>query len=185
MKNMHLLLRTIWHFFVSSRQAATSLWAHTSVRMRAWPTDIDIAGHINNGMYFSLMDLGRFDLMMRSGMWKAIRARKWTPVMSAETISFRKSIELWQKYTMETRVIGFDERAMYFEQCMVVDGDVYVRAFMAMRLVHKGKPVSNAELFALVGEPPADLVLPDWIHTWRADVALPGARKPAPFSWSR
>ncbi|POC79142.1 4-hydroxybenzoyl-CoA thioesterase, partial [Vibrio vulnificus] len=46
---MHLLLRTIWHFFVSSRQAAASLWSHTSVRMRAWPTDIDIAGHINNG----------------------------------------------------------------------------------------------------------------------------------------
>ncbi len=68
---------------------------------------------------------------------------------------------------------------------MVADGDVYVRAFMAMRLVSKRGPVTNEELFAEIGEPPADLVLHEWIHTWRADVALPGARKPAPFSWSR
>ncbi|AJT42072.1 acyl-CoA thioesterase [Psychromicrobium lacuslunae] len=181
---MHLFLRTLFHLFLAARRSALSLWGHSSVKMRAWPTDIDIAGHINNGMYFSLMDLGRFDLMIRSGMWQKVRDRGWTPVMSAETISFRKSLKLWQRYTMESRVIGFDERAMYFEQCMVVDGEIYARAFMAMRLVGRGRPVTNQELFEVIGEPPADLVLPEWIHGWRSEVALPGARKPAPFGWT-
>lgn len=85
---------------------------------------------------------------------------------------------------MESRVLGFDAKAMYFEQCMVVKGQIYVRAVMAMRLVdRKGRPVPNADLFELIGAPPADLQLPEWVDSWRADTALPGARKPAPFTW--
>ncbi|WP_394940248.1 acyl-CoA thioesterase [Psychromicrobium sp. YIM B11713] len=181
---MHLLFRTLLHLFLSYRRTPLSLWGHSSIKLRAWPADIDLYGHVNNGRYFSLMDLGRVDLMIRSGIWKKLQQKGWRPVMSAETISFRKSLKMWQRYTMESRLIGFDDRAMYFEQCMVVSGEIYVRAFMAMRVVGGGKPVTNQELFEVIGQPPADLVLPEWLHGWRSDVSLPGTRKPAPFNWS-
>ena len=147
-------------------------------------TDIDIAMHINNGMYFSLFDLGRFELMVRSGAWGVIRKNKWTPVVQAETVTFRKSIVLNQRFTQETRIIGMDERCIYFEQRMVADGEIYAQATIATRMVSKKGPVANQEIIAAVGEDvPADLVLPEWIERWRENTALPGARRPAPHQW--
>jgi acyl-CoA thioesterase FadM len=181
---MHLLLRTLMLLFTSSRRSPLGVWEESSLPLRVLPTDIDIAMHVNNGMYFSLMDLGRFDLMVRSGIWTRMRKRGWSPVAAGETIAFRKSLQLWQRYTIETRIIGLDTKAIYFEQRMVVDGEIYARAHIATRLVRKGKPVTQEEIIAEFGAPPADLELPDWIHEWRENNALPGARRPAPHVWA-
>ena len=181
---MHLLLRTLLLLLKSTRRPPLSIWDSSSLPLRVLPTDIDIALHVNNGMYFSLMDLGRFDLMARSGTWQAMRRRGWTPVVAGETIAFRRSLQLWQQYTIETKVIGLDEKAIYFEQRMVVDGEIYARGHIATRLVSKGKPVSQAEIIREFGAPPAHLELPEWIHEWRETNALPGARRPAPHAWA-
>lgn len=180
---MHLLLRTLLLLFTSSRRPRLDVWDNSSLPMRVLPTDVDIAVHVNNGMYFSLMDLGRFDLLVRSGIWQKMRRRGWNPVASGETISFRKSLQLWQHYTIETRIIGLDTKAIYFEQRMVAGGEIYARAHIATRLVCKGRPVSQDEILAEFGEPPAGLELPAWIHEWRENNALPGARRPAPHAW--
>ena len=160
------------------------MWDESSLPLRVLPTDIDIAMHVNNGMYFSLMDLGRFDLMVRAGIWDRMRRRGWTPVVSGETIAFRKSLQLWQSYTIESRIIGLDSKAIYFEQRMVAGGEIYARAHIATRLVDKGRPVSQEDILAEFGAPPASLDLPEWIHEWRENNALPGARKHAPHFWS-
>jgi len=181
---MHLLLRTLLLLFTSARRSRLSVWEESSLPLRVLPTDIDIAMHVNNGMYFSLMDLGRFDLMVRAGIWDRMRRRGWTPVVSGETIAFRKSLQLWQRYTIESRIIGLDSKTIYFEQRMVADGEIYARAHIATRLVCKGRPVSQEDILAEFGAPPAALDLPEWIHEWRENNALPGARKPAPHFWS-
>jgi hypothetical protein len=84
---MHLLLRTLLLLFTSSRRPPLTVWDGSSLPLRVLPTDIDIAMHVNNGMYLSLMDLGRFDLMVRSGVWKRMRRRGWGPVVAAETVT--------------------------------------------------------------------------------------------------
>lgn len=180
---MHLLLRTLILLLRSSRRPPLTVWDSSSLPLQVLPTDIDIAMHVNNGMYLSLMDLGRFDLMVRSGVWKRMRRRGWGPVVAAETITFRKSVQLWQRYTIETRIIGLDAKAIFFEQRMVSDGEIYARAYIATRLVTKGGPVSQEDILREFGEPPADLVLPEWIHQWRASSTLPGSRTPAPHGW--
>ena len=103
---------------------------------------------------------------------------------AGETITFRRSLQLWQRYTIETRIIGMDAKAIYFEQRMVVDGEIYARAYIATRLVSRGRPVSQEEITAEFGAPPAELQLPDWIHEWRENNALPGTRRPAPHAWA-
>jgi acyl-CoA thioesterase FadM len=181
---MHLLLRTLLQLFRSARRPRLSIWEASSLPLRVMPTDIDIAMHVNNGMYLALMDLGRFDLMVRSGVWAIIRRRRWAPVVSAETVAFRKSLQLWQQYTIETKVLGLDDKAIYFEQRMVSDGEIYARAYVATRLVSKRGPVPIAEIVAEAGQPPADLELPGWIPEWRESNGLPGARQPATHAWA-
>jgi acyl-CoA thioesterase FadM len=180
---MHLIFRTMLQLLLSRRRPALGIWDSSSVTLRVLLTDIDIAMHMNNGMYFSVFDLGRFDLMVRSGVWAQMRRRRWSPVAAGETISFRKSLQLGQLYAIETRIIGLDERAIYFEQRAVADGEIYARAFIATRLVSGSGPVGNEEIVAAFGAPPEDLVLPEWIHEWRLNNTLPSTRRPAPHSW--
>lgn len=181
---MHLLLRTLSWLIVSRRRPPLSIWDTSTVPMRARLTDIDIARHINNGMYFSLFDLGRFDLLVRAGMWDVMRKRRWSPVVQAETITFRKSVVLGQRFTQETRILGMDEKCIYVEQRIVADGEILVRAYIATRLLSRWGPVSNEDILAALGEQlPADREVPAWLHEWRERTALPGSRKPAPHLW--
>jgi len=107
---MHLLLRTLLMLLRSAKRPPLSVWDSASLTLRVLPTDTDIAMHVNSGMYFSLMDLGRFDLMVRSGTWQKMRRRGWSPVAAGETIAFRRSLQLWQQYTIETRLSGWMPR---------------------------------------------------------------------------
>ena len=38
------------------------------IRVTTLPTDIDLLRHMNNGRYLSLFDLGRWDLLVRTGL---------------------------------------------------------------------------------------------------------------------
>ena len=117
-----------------------------------------------------------------------MRRNKWSPVVQSEQITFRRSINLWQQYTLETKMLGTDDKSVWFEQRFVVDGEIYVRAYVATRLVSKDGPVSNEDILRAVeqelGQPnPDGRQIPDWLHAWRVDAALPSSRKPAPHSW--
>lgn len=186
---MHMILRTVLILSRARRalrrRGATDPYAVSRLRLRVLPTDLDILKHVNNGVYFSLFDLGRFDLLMRSGMWSTFAERGWYPVVAAETITFRKSLTLWQRFTVETRILGFDEKAFYLEHRAVVKGEVYTRAFIRARFLKKsGGTVGVDELLEAIGHDPArDLSVPDWLVQWGQDAALPSTRQSAPSLW--
>ncbi|MGO3886501.1 MAG: acyl-CoA thioesterase, partial [Mycetocola sp.] len=186
---MHLFFRTIlviWKARRRSRRGETvDPRAVSRLRLRTLPTDIDLLGHMNNGVYLSIFDLGRYDQMIRSGLWQPIRDRGWYPVVSSETISFRRSLELWQRFEIETRIIGVDDRAAIVEQRIVVEGEVYTRALIRARfLAKRGGPVPIDELMGAIGMRADDLPpLPEWVREWARASALPGSRQPAPSTW--
>jgi len=93
------------------------------IRLRTLPTDIDLLGHMNNGRYASLFDLGRFDLLTRTGIWQTMGERGWYGVVASETVTFRKSLQLWQRFTVETRIIGHDDKSVFQMHRAVVDGE--------------------------------------------------------------
>ena len=53
-------------------------------------------------------------MLVRSGIWSIVNKRGWYPVVVAETISFRKSLTLWQRFDVESRVLGSIEIADRF-----------------------------------------------------------------------
>ena len=76
---------------------------------RVWPGDLDTSRHMNNGRYWTLMDLGRTDLMLRTGLWRSVLRRRWTPVVATGAIRFRSELRLWQTFRLETRIVGWDD----------------------------------------------------------------------------
>jgi acyl-CoA thioesterase FadM len=180
---VHLLFRT---FLVWLRRSGPRLDVHDVGRIsfRVLPTDLDVLGHMNNGVYLSIMDLGRMDLLQRSGTWARFARAGYYPVIANETISFRKSLQPWQRFTVETRIVGYDARAVYIEQRAVVGGEVYARAVIRGRFIKKGGGTATvAELSAVTGIDTTELVVPQWIERWSADVALPSTGSAAPSEW--
>ncbi len=154
------------------------------VRLTTLPTDIDLLMHMNNGRYASLFDLGRFDLLIRTGIWDAMNARDWYAVVASESVTFRKSLELWQRFTVESRILGHDDKAVYQIHRAVVGGEVYAEMIVRARFLRKsGGVVNTDELFAALGRPDDTPPLPQWITDWAAGSALPSTKAPAPSVW--
>ena len=183
---MNLWLRLIWAL-VSWRSRGRLSWqAVGSRQFRVWPTDLDIFNHMNNGKFLSLLDLGRFDLLKRSGAWKAMGKRNWYPVVVAETITFRKSLSPWMRFAIESKVAGWDDQSMYVEQRFVVSGEIYAQAFVRIRfLVNPRGIVTPAQVIELLGgwQGPVP-VLPEWVARWSVESSMPKGKEPAPSIWS-
>lgn len=179
-----MIFRTLLILLKARRRPRTSPWESTEITLRALPTDVDFLMHINNGQYFSLFDLGRFDMMVRSGLWAGARKRGWHPVVQAEQITFRKSVNFWTKFQIYTKLIGVDDRCFYIEHRVVVDGEIYVRAYVAGRLVGDNGPVTIEEILEMAAEnghpAPENFEVSEELKAWRREFALPASRKPAP-----
>lgn len=161
---MNLILRLLALPFLSRRRSGTSPLGPCRTPFRVWPTDLDILRHVNNGVYLSLMDLARVDLLNRAGYSVAIRKRGWYPVVTAETISFRRSLTLLQRFEIVTEVIGWDDRAFYLTQNFERDGVVVASAVVKARFLGRGgERVSPQAVMDLSSAPVEQPVLPEWV----------------------
>ena len=86
------------------------------LHMRVWPNDIDFNFHLNNARHLSIMDYGRVHLLARGGVLKAIIKARWMPVVGGVWITYRRSLPLWARYELKTRLVAWDNRFFYMEQ---------------------------------------------------------------------
>ncbi len=182
---MHFFFRTLLKSLRARFRSPLGVWDVGSTPFRVLPTDLDVLRHMNNGVYLSILDIARIDLMQRSGMWSVLRQRGWYPVVVSETISFRRSLELWQRFDVQTRVLGYDAKAMYVEQRFVVGGEIFARAYIRARFLKRsGGIVTVDELLEIAGPAPDDGRMPPWLPAWGVDAQLPPSKAPAPSVWA-
>lgn len=164
---MKLYFRLIWLILTQSRRTRCSLIGPVDTEFRVLPNDLDALFHLNNGVYLTLMDLGRTDLMLRSDAFSAIRKKGWYPVLAAETIRFKRSLKLWQRFTIRTSVVGWDERSIYLEQQFISKGNLVAKAVVDARfLSKKGGSVTPAALLAFLELDSQSPELEPWVATW-------------------
>lgn len=113
---MNLLFRLMLQLFRSRFRPRQRLMEVASLRMRVLPTDLDINLHLTNSRYLALMDLGRIELMLRTGLFKEVLRRRWLPVVSIASVRFRRQINPFERFDLHTRVLGWDDKWFYMEQ---------------------------------------------------------------------
>jgi acyl-CoA thioesterase FadM len=167
------IFRLLWLALVSRFRSRVPATGPCRTPFRVLPTDLDVLRHVNNGVYLSLMDLGRVDLMARAGLAEPIRRSGWYPVVVAETIQFRRSLTLFERFTIVTSVLGWDEKAFLLEQRFERAGETIALALVRARfLARAGGNVTPAQILALAGELPALPPIPEHAARWNADVAV-------------
>ena len=164
---MNLYFRLLLLRIRSTRWKRLSLWETAITPFRVTIADLDLLRHMNNGRYLSILDLGRIDLMMRSGFWPKLIAQGWYPVVAGQTITYRNSLTLGQRFDLHTRIIGFDNRWGYVEQTFCIGSTVYAHAVIRTRFLKKsGGTVEHDERERLAGGFPDTLAVPDWMRQW-------------------
>lgn len=135
---MNLWLRMLWYLATLHWRPGLRLPGDVSVvRFRVWPTDLDTSIHMNNGRYLTLMDLGRLDLMVSSGLWRAVLRHRWTPIASGILIRFRRELRLWQGMRLESRIVCWEDATVVIEQTFFIEGGKY-DGQVASRALFKG-----------------------------------------------
>lgn len=164
---MSLLLRLFLLLLTSPRRTRLHVLDTCATPFRVWLNDLDVLLHMNNGRYFTILDLARVDLMMRTGLWKQLKDKRWYPVVTLETARFHRSLELGDRYDVHTRVIGWDEKHIFIEQGFVRGGTQVALAVVRARFLKRsGGSVTTAELLELAQVTQASPPLPEWIRRW-------------------
>jgi YbgC/YbaW family acyl-CoA thioester hydrolase len=173
---MNLIIRLIWHLIAARFREPCAMMGPCVTPFRVWPTDLDVLGHVNNGVYFSMMDVGRVDLMVRSGLWRKIRENGIYPVIAAETMRFRRSLHLFERFRIATRVIGWDDKAFLLEQKFLrpsnklrAEDEVVAEGIVRARFLKKAGGLVPPEVilgFADWRGPSPDVDA--WISAWNA-----------------
>ena len=128
--------------------------------------DIDIFPEVNNGRHLTLMDLGRFDLAVRSGFWKTIHREGWGLTVGGASVRFRHRVPPFSRVLLRTRVVGRDDRWFYFHQKMETGGRVCSAALVRAGITSKGGLVPVERVLEATGRAGWEPELPEWVRAW-------------------
>lgn len=152
--------------------ARTSPLEEFRTPLRVMPNDIDLLRHVNNGVYFTLLDLGRVDMTIRSGSQRGLDERGWFPVVVGESIRFRRSMRLWERFTVVTRVVGWDERVIYVDHRVERTrrdrtSEVVAEAWVVARFLSRaGGTVPSRDVAEAFGLGPTSPPVPTDVVAW-------------------
>lgn len=137
------------HLFHRGKVDPFAPWT-TSFRVNL--LDLDFNFHMNNGRYLSVMDLGRVDLLLKAGAVPTLLKGGYYPVVSSESIRFRKSLGLFERFDVVTCIEAWDEKDFYIRQTFIRNGQLCAEGVIKGRFLqrgHKGS-VSTRKLFQLL-----------------------------------
>lgn len=106
---MNLWLRLVRVWLGARRRPPLGVRDTSIIRIRAWPHDLDVWGHVNGGRYLTLSDLGRLDFFIRSGFARVVRQERWILPMAVASVRFRRPWRLGQVCELHTRILGWED----------------------------------------------------------------------------
>ncbi|MDP5308516.1 acyl-CoA thioesterase [Paracoccus spongiarum] len=147
--------------------------AHVSTHL-CWPWDLDPWIELNNGRTLTLFDLGRIPMVARSGLVPVLRRQGWGLTVAGNTTRYRRRIRMFDRFTMISQIIGWDDRFLYIEQSMWKGAECCNHMLLRAAITSSAGIVPPARLAEAAGRDPASPPLPDWVLGWiAADATRP------------
>ena len=124
------------------------------IKCRVGLLDCDFNRHLTNSKYSRFMDLGRWDLFMRSRAFGVCWRHKIRPLVVDLNIQFKRELPFNIVFDLDSRMIGIDGKALVVEQTFLVGGQVHAQGTVRSLLVGAGGVTS------------ADPLLPFLVESW-------------------
>lgn len=135
------------------------------------PFDLDFNLHMNNSKYLRELDFGRYKLFIELLFPSKPKGRHFA--MSAITIRYRQSMLLWQRFTIETRILCWKDDALYLEQRFVGAHDGFVFAIALIKFVIRGARENSMQVVmeTVVGGFISSPLPPPEVQSWMHCIA--------------
>lgn len=173
---MNLLFRLVRVVIAAFFRRRLKVLDDSVLRFIVWPNDLDVNLHMNNGRYLTIMDLGRIDLTVRTGIFGAMIRRRWSPVVGTVTIRFRKSLLPFRSYRLITRVVCWDDKWTYMEQRFERKGEVVATAFVKALFRARKRTLRSRELLVAIGQEQRSPHMPPALEALRLAEGLSGEK---------
>lgn len=166
---MNLWLRLAWALVRAWRLPRIAPGASIERRLRVWPGDLDLNGHMNNGRYLTVIDLMLVEHFVRSGFARVMLREGWRPMSGGAVITYRKGLMPGQRYRLRFSMAGADD-AWHFMRFDFLreDGTLCAAGYMKGAAVGRRGIVPNAQSYARLGEPFERRPLPAAVEHWLA-----------------
>ncbi|HXH41711.1 MAG TPA: acyl-CoA thioesterase [Thermoanaerobaculia bacterium] len=165
---MVVLFRFLLALFKSRFRRRLGVLDDCVIAMRVWPNDLDLNMHMNSGRYLSMMDIGRVEILARTRLLRRVLGRGWRPMVGATFIRYHRSLLPFERFTVRSRIVCWDEKWLYFEHILERRGEVAAHAYVRGLLRGRDGNVRPKELLELAGRP--ELVsppMPEAVEAWR------------------
>lgn len=165
---MNLVFRLLWVLLRAALGERRHFMEPSVLRLRVLPNDVDLNFHMTNARYFSVMDLGRVDMLARGGLIGMMVKRKRQAVLGASTIRFRRPLAPLQAYVLRSHVVCWNDRRLYIEQRIeALTGEEAATAVMECAFIDGNGVVSPARILAELGESRLSPPFPDHVTAMR------------------
>jgi acyl-CoA thioesterase FadM len=164
-----VLLRFLFAIFKSRFRKRLGVLDDCVIAMRVWPNDLDLNMHMNSGRYLSMMDIGRVEILARTRMLRRVLKRGWRPMVGATFIRYKKSLLPFERFTVRSHVVCWDEKWIYFEHILERRGEVAAHAYVRGLFRGKSGNVKPHELLEFAGIPSMQSPeMPEAVAAWKA-----------------
>jgi acyl-CoA thioesterase FadM len=163
---MNLYLRLLWIWLRARLKPPIRIGDTIEMRLRVWPNDIDVIGHMNNGRYMTIIDLALIEYFTRTGFLKVIVRKGWRPMLGGSMISFRRGLKPFRRYTLRFAVSCWDDRWNYMRFEFVRDGRAMAVGHAKGAVVGAEGIVNTAETHAALGIDERSPAVPASIAAW-------------------
>lgn len=146
----------------------------SELTLRVWPSDIDTYPEMNNGRFWTVMDLGRYDLAFRMGLMQMARRKGWYFVVAGGSIRYRRRLPPFGRFVLRTSLAGHDGRWFYFVQEFLREGRIAAQAVVRAGLRTKSAAIPSQVILKAFGREDWAPPLPEWVLAWiEAEEARP------------
>ena len=173
---MNLYLRLLLTFLKALRGARVEPGEAIELELCVLPNDLDLNGHMNNGRYLTIVDLGLVSMFVRSGFGRLCLKNKWRPMGGGSVVYFRRGLTLFQRYTLRFTVVGWDEYWTYCRFEFLRGEEICATGFVKGAASRRGGLVPSAEIYPTLGHDAPSPPLPEELKTWIGTDRLLGER---------
>ena len=133
------------------------------INLRVLPQDIDLFMELNNGRYVTLLDLGRFSYGAKVNMGKFLKKNNWSLTIVGTYNEYRHRLRLFQKFILETKIIGYDENWFYFFQKIQRNNKTHMASIVKFSYTSSTGLVMPKDVIKAMDLNYNPYQLPDWV----------------------
>jgi acyl-CoA thioesterase FadM len=163
---MNLLFRLFIVAVAALFHGPRPLLCASHLRLRVMPNDLDLNLHMNNARYLSVFDLGKIDVMIRSGVASIAYRRRWRPLIGGNIVRYRFGLRPFCRFQLITRVVCWDDKWFYFQHEVETKQGVAAFGLSKALLREVGRSVPPVEVMAAVAPGLSSPSMPPIIAEW-------------------